>query len=107
MKNDNRVMKEPDEHPSFGWSKVTSLDQREPFAFTEDGTVLRFDLGSVKIFQSTTSTWENYVHFRALSRHVYPHKHTSVSLKELGEEDAEIMISWRIEVTDRHESDSD
>ncbi|XP_026433492.1 uncharacterized protein LOC113330913 [Papaver somniferum] len=87
-KNDNF---ETEEHQSWGWIKVPSLDQREPFAFMENGAAIRYDQGSVKWFLSETSTFEGCVTFDNISRQAFPYQHTLVSLKELGEEDAEIM----------------
>lgn len=79
-KSNNLVMKEQEEHQLWGWSKATSLEQSEPFAFMEDGSiVLRYDEGTIKVFLTSTSTWENLVNFSVISRQVFRHKHTLVS----------------------------
>ncbi|XP_026442092.1 F-box/kelch-repeat protein At3g06240-like [Papaver somniferum] len=51
MKTSNDLeMKEQEEHQSWGWSKVTSLEQSEPFAFMEEfEIVLRYDEGTIKV----------------------------------------------------------
>ncbi|XP_026423313.1 uncharacterized protein LOC113319263 [Papaver somniferum] len=78
---------EQEGHQSWGWSKVTSLEQSEPFAFFDDSsTVLRYDEDTNKVFRSTT--WEKLVYVNAISCQVFPHKHTLVSLKDMGEEGA-------------------
>ncbi|XP_026398061.1 uncharacterized protein LOC113293734 [Papaver somniferum] len=81
---------------SFGWSKEFSLSHREPFTFTNRGHSLFYDQGRLKYYRSDLTS-HIFMSFSDICRQVFPHKHTLISLKQLGEEDTENMKAREVE----------
>ncbi|XP_026398391.1 F-box/kelch-repeat protein At3g06240-like [Papaver somniferum] len=95
-KNDNLDMEDQVEHEPLGWRKEFSLPGRKPLTFTKSGGVLFSDDKSLAVYDATSSTSKKLLEL-TLYLGIFPHKNTLVSLKELGEEEIQIMKSDEIE----------
>ncbi|XP_026398045.1 uncharacterized protein LOC113293707 isoform X2 [Papaver somniferum] len=102
-KTDIGDMEEQVEHEPLDWSKEFSLPCSpridEPLAFTKTGSVLYFSPRSIRIYDAVASTPKTLVDFTRLSlfNRIFPHKVTLLSLKELGEENVQVMQPAAIE----------
>ncbi|XP_026459559.1 F-box protein At3g49450-like [Papaver somniferum] len=100
-KNDLKV---PEGDELFGWTKKYRLEERNLVAVTKSNGVLTYSRNYLNIYGPKASTSEMLLDLKEWIREIYPHKNTLVSLKELGEEDVEIMESIEIEKTENYDS---
>ncbi|XP_026459557.1 uncharacterized protein LOC113360240 [Papaver somniferum] len=96
-KND---MKGPEEHQSFGWTKKFRLEDDQLIAVTKSGKILNHTGNYLNIYDPKVAASKRLVDFEEWIREIYPHKSTLISLKQLGEEDTEIMESIEFEKTE-------
>ncbi|XP_026394209.1 putative F-box protein At1g46984 [Papaver somniferum] len=96
--------KQQGERLSLGWSKEFSLSQREPFTFTKYGYALYYDQGRLR-YDPIDLASHRFMGFTVIYPQVFPHKHTLVSLEQLGEEDTHIRRSRESEAESDHSSD--
>ncbi|XP_026446615.1 F-box/kelch-repeat protein At3g06240-like [Papaver somniferum] len=98
--------KQQGEQLSLGWSKELSLSQREPFTFTKYGNALYYDDQGRLRYDPIDLSSHRFMGFTGISPQVCPHKHTLVSLEQLGEEDTHIRRSRESEAEESdHSSD--
>ncbi|XP_026442139.1 F-box/kelch-repeat protein At3g23880-like [Papaver somniferum] len=92
-KNDKHEKKGGGEHRSLEWSKEFRANANHALALTKKGDVLTYCTidNDLNIYDTKASTSKGLVHFEELVCRVFPHNNTFVSLKELGEKDAEIV----------------
>ncbi|XP_026387391.1 F-box protein At3g07870-like [Papaver somniferum] len=91
-KNDIAHMKQQGEHELLGWSKELSIREDKLLAFTKSRIVLCYNLWFLGIYDTIASTSRKLIDFPAFSK-ILPHKNTLVSMKELREEDKQIVES--------------
>ncbi|XP_026431000.1 uncharacterized protein LOC113328124 [Papaver somniferum] len=109
-KNDNYDMKE---HPSWGWTKEFIAIFSIPLSFSKQGCLLGYGYNYLNtgygpcyfdIYDSKMLTMSTELpNFKEQFCQVFPHYHTFVSLKELGEEGTKIMQA--VETTKRKRRD--
>ncbi|XP_026420752.1 F-box protein DOR-like [Papaver somniferum] len=102
-KDDKHGVKERDQHQSFVWSKEFRVADVELFGVTKSNGVVTYTNNYLNIYDTKASTSKRIVDFKERFLAVIPHKNTLVSLTELGEKDAKIMESVKIEETESHD----